>query len=403
MKNLNYKTLQYKFSLLFIWSLLLLTACDNNNDPVTPEANQYLIESTKIADLTKETISAQVAAISPLLTGYVKNGVTVYKITYHTKNTDGADITASGALIIPDTDQEASMISIQHGTIFADASAPSNFQEGQEASTFGTLSGSLGYIVVYPDYIGYGASKDYPHPYEHRASLASASLDMLRAAKEFVKGQNDIKWNQKLYLAGYSEGGYATMSLQKKIEEEASTEFNLKATSCGAGAYDKTAFTDNIINNTTQGITRYNKLYLWVLLSYDRIYKLNKPKSYYFKEPYATQVDQKGIEAEINVSFNTTLTETFISEVNNGTNKGFIDAVADNNVYNWKPITPTRLVHGDKDPVVFYLNSVNAYAAMKKLGAPDVELITIPNGTHDSSIDEYLIYTLTFFQTPKYM
>jgi len=391
-----------KFTVLLFWSLLLLNSCKNDDDtPVAPEEqNTVLVESKVVTELSKEQIIQKANMLSPLLAVYVKNGIKVYKITYKTKNTDGAEITASGALIFPDVDQPASLISVQHGTIRDDASAPSNFNDGAEAASFGSLFGSMGYIIAYPDYIGYGASKDYPHPYEHKASLASASLDMLRAAKEFLKKQNEVKWDEKLYLAGYSEGGYATMSLQKKIEEEAPTEFNLIASSCGAGAYDKTAFMKYVINNTTQGNASYNSLYLWVLLTYDRVYKLNRPTSYYFKEPFATQIASSGINTSINQSFSTILTDSFKKNLNDGSDVGFINAISDNDVYNWKPKTPTRLYHGNADKLVFYFNSEKAFTTMKALGA-NVELITIPNGDHASSITSYLAGTLAFFTSTK--
>jgi pimeloyl-ACP methyl ester carboxylesterase len=387
---------------LLLWVLLLLNAC-NNDSPVNPdvEENQYLRETTTLATLSKDQVVQEAAEISPLLSGYVKTGIKVYKITYKTKDTEGAEITASGALIIPVTDQPVSMISVQHGTIREDASAPSNFNEGSEAATFGALFGSMGYIISYPDYIGYGASKSLPHPYEHRASLASASLDMLRASKEFLKSQNEVKWDEKLYLAGYSEGGYATMSLQKMIEESAASEFNLRASSCGAGAYDKTAFMQYVINSTTHEISSYNQLYLWVLLTYDRVYKLNRPASYYFKEPFASQISQAGADVTINTSFNTILNDSFKKDLDDGTNKGFLDAIADNDVYNWKPKTPTRLFHGNEDKLVFYFNSENAYNAMKAAGATDIQLITIPYGDHASSITTFLAGTLAFFTSTK--
>lgn len=381
---------------LFIFTLLFLSGCDK--DETGPVANQYLKESTFIKDISKEDL----VKINPSLSLLIKNSVKVYKITYKTKNTDDTEITASGAIILPVTDQHSSMISVQHGTITTESEAPSNFGAGTEAAEFGALFASMGYIIVYPDYIGYGASKDLPHPYEHRKSLASAGLDMLRAAKEMLKGQTSVKWDEKLFIAGYSEGGYASMSLQKKIEEEASSEFNLRASSCGAGAYDKTAFMNHIINNPTLGVASYNSLYLWVLLTYDRVYKLNKPASYYFKEPYATQIAANGNKVTINASFHTILNDSFKKALNDKTDQGFISAIADNDVYNWKPKTPTRLFHGDADPLVFYFNSVNAEAAMKKLGAADVTLTTIPGGTHASSITSYLLGTLTFFQDPKY-
>lgn len=389
--------------IIFFGALLFFTSCSEDNTPVVVpvEANKVLETNNLIKEIPKETILKSAAELSPLLPGFVKNGVKVYKLTYKTKNTDGADIIASGALVLPTTDQTVSMISVQHGTITDDLSAPSYFQDGSEGSSFGSLFGSLGYIIAYPDYIGYGASKDYPHPYEHRASLASASLDMLRAAKEFLKDHAEVKWDQKLYVAGYSEGGYATMSLQKKIEEEASSEFNLIASSCGAGAYDKTAFMKYIINNTTSGVAGYNRSYLWVLLTYDRLYKLNQPTTYYFKDPFAAQIAKLGFINPINQSFDTILNDSFKKLLNDGMDTGFIKAIGDNDVYNWKPKTPTRLFHGDADPLVFYFNSVNAVTAMKKLGAPNVELITIPGGTHGSSIDDFLLGTLTFFTTIK--
>ncbi|PWJ57542.1 secretory lipase [Dyadobacter jejuensis] len=386
------------FQWLALSLIVFFASCSKKDDTVDPvDDPSVLVSSTQLATLTKAELTAEAVKISPLLAAYVKNGVIVYKLTYQTKNTDGQTITATGAVIVPDTNEEVPLLSVQHGTIESDASAPSNFQPDSEAATFGALFGAQGYIISYPDYIGYGASKDFQHPYEHRASLASASLDMLRAVKEFIAKENTTKWNNKLFLAGYSEGGYATMSLQKKIEEEASSEFNLVASSCGAGAYDKTAFMKYIVNAPTHGIASYNKLYLWVLLTYDRVYGLNRPASYYFKEPYASGIQSSGLDYPIDVSFNSILTDSFRKAVADGTDTALAEAIADNDVYNWKPTTPTRLYHGTDDQLVFFFNSQNAYDAMTKLGAPDLQLIPVSKGTHSTSIDDFLLGTLLFF------
>lgn len=393
--------LLHKLSFLLLWSLLILNSCKDDDTKLVPPTgeNIYLKESTPVTSLSKAQIIQKTGNLSGLIAAYVKNDVKVYKITYKTKNIDGTDITASGALIIPVVTGPVSMISVQHGTITDPGEAPSLFKDGSEGSSFGSLFGSMGYIIAYPDYIGYGASDNLPHPYEHRASLASASLDMLRAAKEFLRGQTEVKWDEKLYVAGYSEGGFATMSLQRKIEEEASSEFNLRASSCGAGAYDKTAFMEHIINEKTDGIAGYNSLYLWVLLTYDNIYKLNKPASYYFTEKYASKVAASGRNVSIAESFHLALNDSFKKALNDGTDKSFIDAIGDNDVYKFKPKTPTRLYHGTKDPLVFYFNSENAYNAMLKLGASNVTLIPVEGGTHSSSIFTFLLGTLDFFTT----
>lgn len=379
--------------------LFLVASCKNSDVDKEPVENIYLVDTSSIATITKEQLVSQITAYNPLFVSFIKNGVRVVRLTYKTKNSDGAEITASGAMIIPTTTAEASLISVQHGTITDENDAPSNFQVGTEANTAGSLFAGLGYIIVYPDYIGYGASKAYPHPYEHRATLASSSLDMLRAAKEYLTERTDVKWNKKLYIAGYSEGGFATLSLQKKIEEEASTEFNLRASSCGAGAYDKTSFMKHIINNTTIGRSNYNSLYLWVLLTYDRIYGLNRAKSTYFTSTYSDAIQANGKNAVINVSFNKIFQETFVKGLNDGTDQAFVNAIADNNVYDWKPLTPTKLFHGDADQLVFYFNSQNAYNAMRNRGATNVTLETLTGKDHSTAVNDFLLNSYLFFNT----
>ena len=51
-----------------------------------------------------------------------------------------------------------------------------------------------------------------------------------------------------------------------------------------------------IINDQSAGVDYINRLYVWVLLTYDRIYGLNQPLTYYFKEPYASQIQSAGIQ-----------------------------------------------------------------------------------------------------------
>jgi len=156
----------------------------------------------------------------------------------------------------------------------------------------------MGYIVSAPDYIGYGESKNIPHTYEHREGLATASLDMLRAVKEAI-AQEKLNWNESTYIAGYSEGGFASMSLLKKLEETAAREFTVKAASCRAGAYNKTLSFKTLLNTPTSGIATHNASYIWVLLTCDNIYKLNRPISAYFVKPHASQTAKERQNARI--------------------------------------------------------------------------------------------------------
>ena len=366
-------------------------------DPAGPVPARTLVSSSLLTEITAAQLRSRYTGTSAVLQFFIRYGVKVYRLDYNTTNTDGTKIKASGAVLIPsDVPTALPMLSLQHGTIQNDSDAPSYFGSGSEVYTFGSVLASQGYIIAAPDYIGYGASKDVPHPYEHRSSLATASLDMLRATREFLS-EGNVNWDKRLYIAGYSEGGYATMALQKKIEQETNGEFNLVASSCGAGAYDKSAFMRQVVNERSSGSAYINRLYIWVLLTYDRIYGLNRPMSYYFREPYATQVTAKGKDADIGVSLNTTFTDSFKKAVLDGKDVEFLKAVQDNDIHDWKPRTPTRLFHGDADDTVLYLNSLNAYSAMQKRGASNVELVTLRGANHASGILGFITGTYSFF------
>ncbi|WP_461130211.1 lipase family protein [Spirosoma aerophilum] len=387
------------FSGAFFIALYLIGCTSKTTDP-QPAVDQYLVSSSSVATITKEQLVTQASAISPLYALLLKQGITVTKLVYKTKNWDGTAIQASGLLIVPNTTTAVPMISQQHGTIFDNADAPSNFGPNSEAYQFATIFASIGYIMVCPDYIGFGESKNLPHTYESRVGLAQASLDMLRAAREYIASRSEIKWDSRLYMAGYSEGGYATMALYKKMQDEVPTEFNLRAVSCGAGAYDKTSFMKALLTQKSAGVAQWNRAFLWVLLTYDQIYKLNRPLSFYFKEPYLADIQKNRQLATLDVSFDQVLTDSFKAGILNGTDTAFLNAVADNNIYDWKPLTTLHLYHGDADPQVYYLNSKIAYDAMQARGAgKTVQLFTSVGKTHVQTIPDWLAGTYTLFTT----
>lgn len=385
--------------LLPVFVAFVFAGCQGEDTPTPAPENKVLVGSTLKAQFTKAELSSRLGAINPAYALFLQFGVKVHTITYKTQLPDGTAVTASGAILIPDSPNPLPVVSQQHGTITDDAQAPSNYGPGSDAYEASTVFASTGYIMVCPDYIGYGASKNVPHTYEHRQGLAQASLDMLRAAKEFLANTN-VNWDKRVYLTGYSEGGYATMALFKLMEEKYPDEFNIRAVSAGAGAYNKTAFMKQIVNSTSGGLAEYNRLYVWVLRTYNELYKLNRPMSYFFKEPYATEA-QKGVNASISVSLDKTFTDSFKKAISEGSDTDFAKAVADNDVFDWKPKAPLRLYHGDADQLVLFLNSKTAFDAMKARGATNVELIPLAGATHASGIGGYVLGTFDMFSTVK--
>src|SRR5665811_2636213 len=88
------------------------------------------------------------------------------------------------------------------------------------------------------------------------------------------------------YIAGYSQGGWATMQLQKAIEENYSNQFNLKASACGAGPYYL-----NYINEYILQQTEYPMPYFigYMFNTYINL-GITTPASEIFKTPFDTRI-----------------------------------------------------------------------------------------------------------------
>jgi pimeloyl-ACP methyl ester carboxylesterase len=394
MKNIKNCIIRF-FSIVSIVSLIL--SCSEKDKEF--EYNPLFLESyQEVYNLSKEDVVSrfiETGLFPAEYTWFIKYGIKAYRIEYNTFSPLGEHILASGALIIPDNAYHFPFLSIQHGTITNENSAPSNFSS--EFNDFADIFASMGYIIIMPDYIGYGASSDMKHPYEHRASLATTCRDMIRAVYEYFEVQNDSRKNSKLFLTGYSEGGFATMATFKLMQEQHSDEFSITAVTAGAGAYNKTAFVEWIV--TANEPLPYINSYIWVLDVYNSIYsELHRPYSFYFNEPWATNIANNGVFGDIESNPSILFRSEFIEGIINGTDTDFIIAVTDNNCFSWIPQSPLKLYHGNNDLYVPFFNSQYAYEEMIDLGATNVELVTIENGTHETAFMDYLMGTFYFFR-----
>ncbi|MFT6203621.1 MAG: pimeloyl-ACP methyl ester carboxylesterase [Spirosomataceae bacterium] len=393
-----------KSGIIYITALLTLFWSCNTIDPI-PEENTYLVSTELINSYTAKqykelidgSLGSQIGGLS--ISSFIQSGIDQIRVVYNTQDLEGNDILASGALILPNSLPESTFAlgSVQHGTIFDEADAPSYFGVNLEASLGGVLA-STGMIIVLPDYLGYGASKNIAHPYEHKEGSAEPNIDFLRAVKEYIEQEN-IKFNGKLLLAGYSQGGYTTMAMHKAIQEENDDEFNVVVSSLGAGAYNKTASVLDIVSRDSNGDPAHNSSYIWVLQTYNNLEGLNRSVSDYFIEPFASQIEQSGERTRVTQSFRSILQPDFITGIINKTDTEFLEAVAKNDVFDWKPTAPVSLYHGTADQYVPFLNSQTTFDAMKKRNAPNITLIPVEGGTHSSTLTAYFLGTFQLFSS----
>ncbi len=190
-----------------------------------------------------------------------KYDVNIYKLVYRT-TFRGKGIEASGLVCVPRAGGSFPLLSFQNGTNAKKASAPSENLDDQQFSLMQAMA-SAGFIVVIPDYIGFGASASLMHPYYHRESNDAAITDMIRAAAEFTgSGFTSASNNGKLFLMGYSQGGWATMSALQSLENNPLSGQEIVAASCGAGGYDLRMITAYLLQQSNYPAPMYLPYYL---------------------------------------------------------------------------------------------------------------------------------------------
>lgn len=375
--------------LMFVW----LSGCSRDPEPLPAQQLEYLVGSERIALVSAQEVRERY----PLASGLVNSGVVAYKITYRTAFPQDNGIIASGLVLVPGVWQgELTLLSFQHGTITQQQEAPSAYQPAgnMEAYIAGTLGASLakGYMVVMPDYIGYGESSDIQHPYQEKASLASACLDMLYATKELA-GQLDINIKKEVRLIGYSEGGYATMALHQAIQETAAGDFSVEASYPGAGAYDMVGTAQWMVNQARDLSPPATSFYLWTLIAYNQLYGINAPLTDMLQPPYAeavaTAIARGTMAAEISNNPTELFTSGFIRGIRDESNTAFIAALQNNNIYDWRPSAPVLLFHAEDDDIVPLLNAMNAVETMTANGA-QVQFVSLGNIGHGAGASRYI-------------
>ncbi|HKI88596.1 MAG TPA: alpha/beta fold hydrolase [Draconibacterium sp.] len=393
MKNLLRKLLFFTLFTSLISSCDLVNNNKDNNKPVDKFLTGYEMVKSYVPDFIKLAFDQYTNSYPDLeeIKSKVNDGILIYKITYNT-SFNGEIKEASGLVCVPTGDGPFPIMSYQNGTNTLHSNAPS-VNPDYTLYTLLEFVASTGFVVVIPDYLGFGASDDMFHPYLDKTSTVSTVLDMLRAAKELTTHYLDTPINDDLYIAGYSQGGWATMQLEKEIEEKYMDEFNLKASACGAGPYDL-----KYINQYVTGMQTYPMPYFlgYMFNSYINL-GLTTPASDIFQEPFATKIptlfDGTKSGEQINAELTTSMPDLFTADyiANSETDSKFAPVMTmleENSISPWATEIPTLIIHGMSDTFVPKEVSTNMYQGFLAKGVPvnQVLWLGLPGLDHTDGI-----------------
>ncbi len=374
--------------LVVVVLLTALTACggsssdDSPAPPAVPEPTGLgrleaaeRLENVAVASIN-EALRAAAARAPPVTPLY---DVANYRLSYLTLDGEGREIVASGLISVPlkMAGAKSPLLSLQHGTIYRDEEAPSNHATADEPAV---ILASLGFIVVAPDYVGYGASKGAPHPYLRAAPSASAVIDLLTAARTWRRREG-VVGNGQLFMAGYSEGGYVTVAAHRALQASASTHLaELVAVVPGGGPYHVGVTLDELLSRL-----RDDNPVLGALISPGLLRRLGSA----VRREVRDELLKRLLPEDSDVVFDTRVLDHYLAD-----DEAAIER--DSNVHDWAPAAPLRLFHGPDDQTVPYPAAARTLQAMRSRGAGDVSLTDCsaePSG-HRDCVPPYLAFLL---------
>lgn len=144
----------------------------------------------------------------------------------------GDTITLSGMVTVPTDRPAKGIILIPHYTIQADREAPSN-QLIYDAKFY-----KEDFVLLMPDYIGYGITRDKEHPYLAGELTARNCIDMVLGAQTMLDTLQLGLPLDSIYIVGYSQGGFSALWTLRVIEESYADRIHVKGCFAGAGPYD---------------------------------------------------------------------------------------------------------------------------------------------------------------------
>lgn len=239
---------------------VLLAACGGSNSgtevvAANPARGQLLQTPPELVSTV--TAPALLLALNALanqqllaVSGTPLCDIAVHRIQYATVGGANEATTASGALMVPLGSDAVCrgtrpILLYAHGTTTDRAFNMTNLQgdPNGEALIMAALFASQGYIVVAPDYAGYGSSTLPYHPYLVADQQSKDMIDALTAARSALPSAAAPATTDsgRLFITGYSQGGYVAMATHRAMQVAGMT---VTASAPMSGPYAMAAFVD---------------------------------------------------------------------------------------------------------------------------------------------------------------
>ncbi len=315
-----------------------------------------------------------------------KSAVKLYRVTYNSVVPERGNkpIVATGLIAIPDiTGTSFPLVSYQHGTVYEKTQVPSFPDQSPETQLMLAQFAGQGYIVIGADYFGMGSSKE-PEGYMVKASHQQATYDMLMASRAVLA---DLKLTSgKLFIAGWSQGGFVTMAFLEKLE---SAGVKVDAAATASAPVDIFVALNGFLSFPRKNDADWvNSLFILSSFSFENYYGVPGLARSLIAEPYY-DVARKAYERE---PFNAADVPTDLHKL---IRKDYFDAqyfaqsaygklVAQTAAYRWIIKSPVRNYYGEADEAISTGLGQLAMTYQRAIGNgnPQVEAVSTGQTSH---------------------
>ena len=315
---------------------------------------------------------------------------------YRSVSPRGDSLWVSGKVYLPRSRRVRGVVLAPHFTICSDNEAPSR-SVGLEV-----VFALRGYVVVVPDYVGYGISSHLTHPYLHWRSAATTAVDMLNAVPDLMayygyevnstidKGLRikDERLNSSdsensetnvtspssfilhpsspkipLWIVGYSQGAAGALGAVRLLEEREDTIWQVVGLYAGAGPYDVAGTYDTCVAADSTGIPCAIPM---LVMGTSEAYGLDLRKEDFFCEPLLSHYEEwigekrytmNAIKARmVSCRLSDAMTHAGMDKTSPETAR-FYEALEQSSIVGYVPQCPAYFFHSTEDDMVPCMNT----------------------------------------------
>lgn len=317
--------------------------------------------------------------------------------TYMSTDAMYNDIRVSGAVFYPTKGRIRNIIICSHYTVAA------NYEVPTQTFPLEAAFAALGYVVVMPDYIGYGETADRVHPYLQAYVTAANVIDMALAVRPFLAQRGIKVESDEVIIMGYSQGGATSLFVQYCMEnvERYQGKFRIKRNYCGSGPYDVARTYDMSVR---QDYTPIPYAVPMIILGMSEGMSNPLPFDQFFQEPLKSHYQEwfnskrySGVQLSQLIGskrLSCILTPMGMDRSQPQTQRLYRQLIMNSIPSRYIPQAPIYLFHSMDDPTVPFINSQTVCRNFKEVGFTDY---TCNFGHYGNHVEGCMKFMITMF------